>query len=80
MIVFKKYIRKEVNHMNKANVKISWNGVPAATGTTRTEFDNPFVIGRVDLSKLNSLLGNSSDQQFGLGYQELKGLKSSIIM
>lgn len=43
--------------MNKANVEISWNGVPAATGTTKTEFDNPFVIGRVDLSKLNSLLG-----------------------
>jgi len=43
--------------MNKANVEISWNGVPAATGTTKTEFDNPFVIGRVDLSRLNSLLG-----------------------
>jgi hypothetical protein len=30
--------------MNKANVEISWNGVPAATGTTKTEFDNPFGL------------------------------------
>ena len=43
MIVFKKYIRKEVNHMNKANVEISWNVVPVAAGTTKTEFDNPFA-------------------------------------
>jgi len=28
--------------MNKADVKISWNGVPVPAGTTTTESDNPF--------------------------------------
>lgn len=47
--------------MNAAPVEISWNGkAPETTeGQTTTEFDKPFVISKLDLSMVNSLLGTN---------------------
>ena len=43
------------------NVDISWNGKAPGTneGKTTTELDKPFIIGRLDLSPLNSGLGTN---------------------
>lgn len=45
--------------MNTTDIEIRWNGktVDNNNDRTTTELDKPFVISRMDLSCLNSLLG-----------------------
>jgi len=43
--------------MNTANVEISWNVKATAPNKSIPAWDKPFIIGRMDLSVLNSSLG-----------------------